>query len=309
MLQDRRVVVTGGAGFIGVPVVKHFLDAGATVDIIDNLTAGSRDRIPDTATLHEADIRSDKLSEILTSCDPTILLHLAALHYIPYCNEHPEETFEVNVMGTRNLMEAARELHNLDRVLYTSTAAVYPPRPGANPESSKTGPTDVYGRTKLVGEDLVELFAAETGVPAITARLFNTYGPNETNPHLIPAIIEQLRTNTESIQLGNLSPARDFVHVDDVTRAIRALVTGVDSGYRVFNVGTGRAASVREVARMIASQVDHDLSINQSPDRVRDSDRPHLEADIGRIEREIGWTPQIDLAEGLRDVLIAEDIV
>lgn len=308
---QQRVLVTGGAGFIGSHLTRQLCDAGASVDVVDSLFAGKESLVPGEAHLHEVDLRdADAVTEAVHDADPDIIIHLAACHFIPYCNANPEPTFDVNVMGTRTLLDAARDLDSLDRVVFGSTAAVYPPREVAHHEADTTGPMDIYGRTKLVGEDLAQLFHEETGVDAVAARLFNVYGPNETNDHLIPAILEQIEDGTREIDLGNLTPKRDFVHVDDVARALRTLATSeqFDAGYRAYNIGTGDAYSVREVVEHVSEALGEEITIAQDDDRVRESDRPHLEADVRRIEDELGWAPKYELTEGLERLLEAEGI-
>ena len=311
-----RALVTGGAGFIGSHVTERLLDRGLEVHVLDNLIAGTDEHVPSQATLHEVDLRDDRVGQLVRELDPSIVLHLAARHYIPYCNDHPEETFEVNVMGTRSLCDALRECDRLDSLVYASSAAVYPPRDRAHAEHDPAGPMDIYGRTKLVGEDIVELFARDTDVPTVSARLFNVYGPNETNPHLIPAILEQLEDGNRSIELGNLSPARDFVYAEDVADAFVTLAdesdvvtsesAGSDGSYRIYNVGTGTAYTVRKVAEAVGEALGDDLVVSQATERVRESDRPHLCADTTRIERETGWQPRTEFVDGLRDLLRSE---
>jgi UDP-glucose 4-epimerase len=308
-LDDQHVLVTGGAGFIGSHVTRALLENGADVSVVDNFFAGEPGYIPDEVTRHEVDTRSDECAAVIVETAPNVVVHLAALHYIPYCNDNPEEAFEVNVMGTRNLLEAAREVDGLERVVYASSAAVYPPRDDPHAETDQPGPTDIYGRSKLVGEDLLELFAAETDVPAATARLFNTYGTNETNPHLVPAILDQLEDGNRTIELGNLKPARDFIHVEDIADALVTLAAYDNDGYRAYNVGTGTEHTVREVAEQVGEALGEDLTITQDEERVRESDRPHLCADISRITRETDWKPQTEFVDGLRGLLKAEGLV
>jgi UDP-glucose 4-epimerase len=212
-------------------------------------------------------------------------------------------------MGTRNLLEAARQLSGLETVVFGSSAAVYPPREEANGEASEPGPMDIYGETKLIGEDLMRLFHRETGVPTTSARLFNVYGPDETNEHLIPAVLTQVRAGDRTIELGNLTPKRDFVHVTDVARALGTLLTGSESGYATYNVGTGSPHSVREVVERTAEALGEEIEIVQDDDRVRESDRPHLEADVSAIRADHGWTPEVAFVDGLRDLLEQEDDV
>jgi UDP-glucose 4-epimerase len=307
-LDDERYVVTGGAGFIGAHLTRTLLGRGSTVHVIDDLSVGSRDRVPAEATVHDVDVRDDELEPLLAEIAPSTVFHLAARHYIPQCNANPEETFEINVMGTRNLLRAGRGLGSLDRVVYASTAAVYPPRETAHAPEDEPGPMDIYGRTKLVGEDLLREFGTEAGVSTVAARLFNVFGPEETNPHLVPAILEQLEDGRPRVQLGNLTPRRDLVHVDDVVRALLRMAHEDRRGHATYNVGTGSARSVEEVVDAVARALGTDIEIVQDPDRVRESDRPHLEADTERIQRELGWQPKVEFVDGLRGLLEAEGI-
>jgi len=307
-IGESTILVTGGAGFIGSHVTNRLLERGASVVVVDDLFAGRREYVPDEATFYEQDIRSDAFAETVVEVAPDAIVHLAAIHYIPYCNDNPEAAFEVNVMATRNLLEAATELESLKHVSFASSAAVYPPRDEQHEETDEEGPMDIYGRTKLVGEDLLERFHAKTNVPAAGARLFNVYGPNETNEHLIPAVLDQLRDGSRDVELGNLSPARDFVHVTDVARAFECLLDEFDEGYRTYNVGTGRECTVREVVEYTADALDEDIEVAQAQDRVRESDRPHLRPSIDRIQNEIGWEPQVSFVDGLRDLLETEGI-
>jgi UDP-glucose 4-epimerase len=308
-LEEHRVLITGGAGFVGSGIARTLVDSGATVDIVDNLFAGRRELVPEDATFHEHDIRSDELKETLQTCRPTAIFHLAAIHSIPYCTEHPEAAFEVNAMGTRMLFDAARELDTLEQVVYASTAAVYPPRDEAHIEDTDPAPIDVYGRTKLIGEDHARLFHADTGVPTVSARLFNIFGPNDTNDHLIPAIVEQLRNGTSAIELGNLTPERDFVYKGDVVRALTKILLEFDGSYRTYNVGTGTAYSVSEVVECIGDALNEDIEIIQDESRTRTNDRAKLQADPARIRQEIGWQPQTEFVDGLQSLLKSEGLI
>ncbi|WP_123538505.1 NAD-dependent epimerase/dehydratase family protein [Halosimplex salinum] len=307
-LDESTVLVTGGAGFVGSHLTERLADRGTELVVVDDLFAGRREYVPDDATFFEQDVRSDAFAETVRETDPDGIVHLAAIHHIPYCNANPEAAFEVNTMGTRNLLAAAEDLDDLEQVVFASTAAVYEPEDGPHRETDEPGPIDIYGRTKLVGEDLVEQFTTNTGVPAASARLFNVYGTNETNEHLIPAILDQLRDGSHAVELGNLSPARDFVHVTDVADALVALLTEFDADYRAYNVGTGTEHTVREVVEHTEAALGEPIEISQAEERVRESDRPHLCPSTERIEREIGWTPDVEFTDGLRELLEAEGI-
>lgn len=306
-MDDRRVLVTGGLGFVGAATVERLLDRGATVRVLDDASNAAPDRLPGGATLARLDVRSEAAADEVRSYAPTDLVHLAAIHYIPECNRDPERTFEVNVMGTRRLLGAARDVDALERVVFASTAAVYPPTSAPLDESTPPGPMDVYGRTKLVGEDLCRLYHADAGDDTTVARVFNVFGPGETNAHLVPAIVDQVAAGGTTVSLGNLEPRRDFVHVRDVARAIEAMLDG-PGGYRTYNVGSGEARSVRAVAAAVGRALGTDLDVVQDEARVRESDRPHLEAATDRIRAELGWEPTVGFVEGLREVLAEAEV-
>ena len=309
--EQNSVLVTGGAGFIGSHVAERLLESGWDVHIADNCFAGSKDLVPDGATFYETDIRSGEFRRLVQAIAPRRIVHLAAIHYIPYCNDHPGEAFDVNVMGSRNVYRAARELDDLESVVFASSAAVYPPGDAPNREEDHVAPVDIYGQTKLVGEDLLELFADEmgdAGVSCVAARLFNVFGDDETNPHLVPAILDQLREGDRTLTLGNLTPKRDFVHVSDVADALVALSDGFDGSYRTFNVGTGTECSVREVVGYVGGLLGEDIEITQTERRTRKTDRQHLCANVERIRTEIGWEPRLSFVDGLGDLLEREPI-
>lgn len=306
--SDNRVLVTGGAGFVGRQFVSDLVDGGHEVLVVDDCSVGSGERVPSDARLEQIDVRSQALHPVVRSFDPHAIVHLAAIHYVPYCNENPGETYDVNVLGTRQLLAAADGLEELETFLNVSSAAVYPPSDAPLSEDISADPMDPYGKSKLVGEDLVALFGERTGVDTVSARLFNVYGPGETNPHLVPAILEQLEDGNRTVELGNLTPKRDYVHVRDVSRALRRLLDHADDAPATLNVGTGHAHSVREVVEAVSRALGEDITVVQDEDRVRESDRPHLQADVQRIQAVTGWTPSVDFVAGLSELLAPDEV-
>ena len=309
MVRNKRVLVTGGGGFIGSKVVEYLQDAGAEVAVLDNGFTGSKSFVSDMAIFKQVDLRDDCITGIVRDLDPDAIVHLAAIHYIPYCNENPEETFRVNVMGTRNVLRAAREVSRLDSFIFASSAAVYPPRDTPNLEDSRLDPMDIYGETKLVGEKLAKEFTQSTGVSVTSLRLFNVFGPNETNAHLLPAILKQVKAGRREIELGNLTPKRDFIYVTDVAECVLAVLREFDGTFRSYNVGTGREHSVREVVEIVGDQLGEEVSIVQDETRTRDSDRPHLCANIDRARAELDWEPSVRFEDGLSRLLRPDCVV
>lgn len=303
----QTVMVTGGAGFIGAPLCRGLAQDGTQVVAYDNLSLGQPEvRTPDgRCETIVADVRDTaRLRDSLQRVRPQVVFHLAALHFIPDCNARPYEAMDINVNGTRGLLHACREFPP-EAVVFASTAAVYPAQPGLFDEANPPGPLDVYGSTKLVGEELLELFARETGIPGVAARLFNAFGPADANPHLLPAIATQLQDGARTIRLGNLDPVRDYVHVRDIVAALRLLGGRRPAPFEIFNVGSGVGRSVRQVVQAFDAALGLSLSIEQDPELVRSVERQELVADPGRLARETGWAPRVDFEEGLRE-LVAE---
>jgi UDP-glucose 4-epimerase len=301
--EFQSVLVTGGAGFVGSAVLERLLeDFDGRVTVVDNLFNGRREYVPDDPRVAfvAADLRDrTEIARIVADAQPQAVLHLAALHFIPYCNRNPGEAMEVNVVGTQNLLQALAA-HKPRVVVAASTAAVYPICDAPCREDDVIGPTDIYGVSKWTNEQQLNLFSAETGVPCAAGRFFNVFGPRETNPHVIPEIIKQILEGATQIKLGNVKPKRDYVFTEDVADAVLALAEQHRAGFRPFNVGTGNEYSVEEVAQAIAQVSGRPVEIVIDPARVRPSDRLHLACDYSRIEREMGWRPRQDLPGGLR---------
>lgn len=290
--MNARVLVTGGAGFIGSHLISKLLNRNHEVLAIDNLFVGKREQLPSGCEFENIDITSDEIKNIVKEFKPDIIIHLAALHYIPYCNDHPEKTFEVNILGTRNLLES----YNPKLFFFSSSAAVYPKLD--IPLSEEIfGPIDIYGKTKLIGEDLVKLFSKKY----IIGRFFNVYGNNDNNPHIIPEIISQIKYGRRRIKLGNLTPKRDYIHVDDVTDAIIELIDKAKPG--TYNIGTGNQYSVTDIIKLISQILEEEITIVQERGKIRKVERENLIANINKITMEINWQPKIRFIDGLTKLI------
>ncbi|HOZ40657.1 MAG: SDR family NAD(P)-dependent oxidoreductase [Flavobacteriales bacterium] len=307
--MERNVLITGGAGFIGSALGRELLALGHEVHVLDDLSFGRRALAPvDDAHFHQVDIRDrEAVLATVQRIRPEWVLHLAAIHFIPYCNAHPVEAADINITGTINVLDACERAGTVQQVFVASTAAVYPIAEGAVDEQHMLGPLDIYGITKLATEKLASEFHHRTGVPAIIGRFFNAFGPNETNPHLIPEIQKQVRSGMRTLSLGNLDPKRDFIHTEDMGRAMVALLdTGV-KGVEVFNIGRGIEYSVREIVSAFERQLGEPLTIEVDPARVRNVERMHLLADVTKLKRITGWEPRWSIDEGVA-TLLTEDV-
>lgn len=304
-IMKKKYFITGGAGFIGSAVVGNLQKAGHHLFVYDDLSFGNRKFI-DVEDIHfkqESILNRRALQDALLQFAPDRVIHLAAIHFIPYCNEHPFASANINISGTIHLLEACRELKTLEKFFFASTAAVYPICDGAIPETTLPSPGDIYGLSKWTGEELCKKFHGETGIPTIICRFFNAFGPNETNPHLIPAIQEQVISGARTLKLGNLAPKRDYIHTHDMARAVQMLLEKFDKGIETFNLGQGVEYSVTEVIAAFEKALGQSLRLETDPARVRKTDRLHLLADIGKIKAFTGWQPAISLEEGISTLI------
>ncbi|MBK7553523.1 MAG: NAD(P)-dependent oxidoreductase [Flavobacteriales bacterium] len=303
--MSKKVLITGGAGFIGSALSKHLQEEGHEVFVLDNLSFGRRGLagVPDNR-FFKVDIRDRAATQqVMDDTRPNIVLHLAAVHFIPYCNQHPAEAADININGTINVLEAAGSKGSVEQVFVASTAAVYPIADGAMSEDHATGPMDIYGTTKLATEKLASEFHLRTKVPVIVGRFFNAFGPNETNPHLFPEIQKQVLGGARTLKLGNLDPKRDYIHTEDMSRAMSSLLGMGQTGIGTFNIGRGIEYSVREIVEAFERQLGDKLTIEVEQARVRKVERMHLLADVRKLKSATGWVPKWDIDQGVATLL------
>lgn len=300
-----KVLITGGAGFIGSAIVPKLQNENYDVYVYDNLSFGNRDFINiDDEHFFLGDIRDkETLSSVFQKVSPDVIIHLAAIHFIPYCNEHPFESSDINIRGTMNVLNAAKKCNNLNKIIFASTAAVYPISDYAVAENDQVLPLDIYGLSKLAGEELLKKFHLETNIDTVCCRFFNAFGPNETNPHLIPEIEKQLRNGERVIALGNLTPKRDFIHTHDMANAIKAIVELENVGFDVFNLGRGIEYAVTEIVATFEKLLNEKITVQIDPLRTRKVERMHLLADVSKLKKRTGWEPKWSIEEGIKDLI------
>ena len=299
----ERVLVTGGAGFIGSHLVEQVVDSGASVLVVDDLRLGRREhleRVMSTgqAIVLEADIRSAEDLRPVADFEPDTVFHMAALHFIPYCNAHPQEALDVNVLGLESVIRAVRSAP-LTSFVFPSSGAIYGFGDERWSENAPPRPDEIYGISKWMGEQIVGRFHADRpDVRTVVARLFNTYGPRETNPHVLPAIVAAMHAG-QPIELGNLWPQRDLIFVTDTAKALFATAPG--HGFDVFN-------HLQRIQATIESIRGEALDVREDPERRRPGDG-HLIADPGKLMTTTGWKPEYDLKAGLRELLAFEGLL
>ncbi len=298
-----KILITGGAGFIGSAVIGHLQRSNHELFVIDNLSFGNRRfiDIPDTNFFKEDILNKDRINAIISDIRPKIIIHLAAIHFIPYCNEHPYDSSDINIRGTMHILDAAAKA-GVEKVLFASTAAVYPIYDEAVTENHNVGPLDIYGLSKLTCEHLCNEFHLMTKIPTVICRFFNAFGPNETNPHLIPEIQKQILGGNRKIKLGNLTPKRDFIHTHDMANAVSILLDKSGNGINTYNLGRGIEYSVTEIVDAFSKAIGEPIEIEVDPARVRKVERMHLLADVTKL-KSLGWEPKIGIEEGIKTLV------
>ena len=294
-----KIIVTGGCGFIGPELCRQLVRSGAEVVVVDNLGVGAAANLAVEVELVEQDIRdAERLERSIRGTNAEVLVHLAAIHFIPACEADPPGAIRTNVEGTQAVLQACAAAGTIGSVVVASSGAVYAPSTGAQREDDPLAPTDVYGHTKRWTEELAALFNERTGIGVTIARIFNTFGPGETNPHLIPTLISQLREGP-SLSVGTLTTRRDYVFVGDVAAALARMATRARDGCRTLNVCRGEAVEGNEIVRLLGELMDVRPDVKVDPARVRSDDRPQLVGDPARATAELGWTAATGLRDGL----------
>jgi UDP-glucose 4-epimerase len=291
-----RAVVTGGAGFIGSHVVEALLARGDEVTVVDDLSNGKRENAADGARLVVADIR-EGLVPVLAEARPEAVFHLAAQVDVRVSVERPDHDASVNVLGTVAVLEAARAVEA--QVVFSSTGgAIYGECDGPALESAERRPLAPYGVSKLAGEEYLAAYNRLYGTGHVSLRYGNVYGPRQ-DPHgeagVVAIFLGALARGEAPRIFGDGRQTRDYVYAGDVARATVA-ATGQDGG--VFNVGTGNETSVVELYALCRQVAGSGLEAVEAPARLGELQRSVL--DIRLAERELGWRPEVPLAEGLR---------
>jgi len=298
-----RVLVTGGAGFIGSHITAHLLERGDSVCIVDNLSTGRLENMAtfaDQVDFIEGDIRdADLLHD--AACECALVYHEAAVVSVPYSIEHPQETHDVNIQGTLNVLQAARR-QKVKRVVYASSAAIY----GEDPELPKSesmapAPIAPYGIEKITGEYYLSAFDKLYGVETVSLRYFNVFGPRQDpkSPYsgVISIFVDRMLGEQTPTIFGDGEQYRDFVYIDNVVQANLLAGTVPSAAGGCFNIGCGAKTSLNDLLGMLSRIAGRDIKAEYASDRS--GDIRESVADIGRAARVLGYAPSIGAEEGL----------
>jgi UDP-glucose 4-epimerase len=295
----KRVLITGGAGFIGSHVARALLAEGNQVTVFDSLVSGSREAVPEEALFIQGDIRNrDELAHAFSDIDAVV--HLAALVSVPESIAHPEETHDVNVAGTENVFTQA-SVTGCSRVVYATSAAVYgdeqtlPKR-----EDSPLVPQSPYAESKVADEQIAMRFA-ENGLSALGLRFFNVYGPGQRADHayasVIPRFVAKAKAGEALPLTGDGFQTRDFIHVSDIAEAVRKALNSDALG--VCNIASGKETKLLDLIAMIRAV--YPVEVDTLPPRPGDILRSV--ADISRAREVLDWQPRTALEQGVTELL------
>ncbi len=303
--EGKKVLVTGAGGFIGSHLTERLAELGSEVRALVHYNSlgswGWLERSPslDRVKVVAGDITDrDCVSEVVK--DREYVFHLAALIAIPYSYHAPESYVRTNVQGTLTLLQCARAA-GVSRVIHTSTSEVYGTarRVPISEEHPLQGQSP-YSASKIGADKMAEAFQSSFGVPVVTVRPFNTYGPRQSARAVIPTIITQC-LNGQSIRLGNLHPTRDLNYVSDTVEGFLHAAVAPDAVGGTFNLGSGREISIGDLAKLIVGLIGNRVEIVTEDARLRPagSEVERLLADNSKASKVLGWKPQVSLEDGL----------
>jgi UDP-glucose 4-epimerase len=294
-----KVFVTGGAGFIGSHIVEVLLQGGHQVEVIDDLSSGIRENVPEQVPLHELDICSPETARLLRLSAPDVLVHAAAQVSVRISMSDPVLDTRVNVSGLLNLLHAFSG-QKLPFVVFASTGGAIYGEQHAFPatETHPIEPCSVYGLSKRVSEMYLDLWMRQYGLRYAALRFGNVYGPRQ-NPHgeagVIAIFCEHLFRNKQVNINGSGEQTRDFVYVRDVAHAVRAVAERGETG--TFNIGTGVETSINRIYGILSRITGGKQSPHHAPAKSGEQMRSCIDSSLAG--RTFGWTPQVQIEQGL----------
>lgn len=315
--MTKKILVTGGTGFIGSHLVEALIDRGDHVTVLDNFSTGKRGKIADyknqlPSTLVKGDIMDSGLvQDLIQDCDQ--VYHLAAVVGVKNVFEHPLKTLDINILGTNNVLKLAALAGK--KVLFTSSSEAYGSSgAGRYSEylSSHIDPVSVnfrsvYGLSKLVGEQIALTMHAQLGLKVVVGRLFNTIGPRQLPDYgmVVPRFVEQAIKGEALLLYGGGKQTRTFIDVRDTVRALILLMDSKNGEGEVFNIGGNRPISIEGLARIVHKITGSRSPIyaEEFPYGIKFRDFSHRVPDTTKIRKWLGFKPEISLEETIKDVV------
>lgn len=298
-----KIMVTGGAGFIGSCIVDKLVEAGYPTIVVDNLSTGFRRNLNPSAKFHECDVCSEDFSSFVEEERPHTIIHLAAQIDVRISTQNPAADAHINIVGTINVLEACVKA-GVSKLIFASTGGAIYGEPDALPATEDTQPRPLshYGTSKLAAEHYIRLYHVLHGLNFTTLRFPNVYGPRQ-NPEgeagVCAILAYQMLSGKTPTLYGYGSPVRDYVYVEDVARAALLALDRADA--ETINIGSDKGTSVSELFEIYRDLLDFRHDPKLAPLRPGEVDKIYISGK--KAEQVLGWKPQTDLRSGLRATL------
>ena len=300
--KDKRILVTGGAGFIGSELVKQLVQEKAIITVLDNFSSGKKHYLPKYKKLKI--VTGDIVNKNLvtrTVKDQEIIFNLAALPFIPDSYYYPTTFFQVNTIGTMNVLWSAIKSNSVEIFVQVSTSEVYgSAQYFPMDENHPTSPYSTYAVSKLAADRATFTLHKENGFPAVVLRPFNTYGPNFTEPYIIPEIITQIQKNVKQLTLGNINASRDFTFVTDTVKAFLKAATYKNASGEIINIGSGNEIKIANLANKLIQISKRKIKMRTDESRFRPYDVNRLICDNKKARTVLKWKPKVSITNGLK---------
>ena len=299
-----RVLIFGAGGFVGSYLCKEFLNNGYKVSGTDK---GEGSALPSEVDFYKTDLmQADEVKKLIGQIQPDIIVNLAAISSVGASWNMPQTTMAINVIGALNIMEAARKSEQKPRILFVGSSEEYVISENPLDENTQLNANNPYGISKVTQEQLAKLYREQYGLKIYCVRPFNHTGIGQRDTFVLPSFCKQVAEIDKSgkdgkIQVGNLKVKRDFSHVKDVVRAYRMIVES-DNCNQIYNVGSGNAYSLEDMLTYIIGLSGQNIEIEVDQNRIRPTDQPVICCDRSLIGKELGWEPQYNVYDALREM-------
>lgn len=299
-----RVLIFGAGGFVGSYLCKEFLNNGYKVSGTDK---GDGLGLPPEVDFYKTDLmQADEVEKLIGQIQPDIIVNLAAISSVGTSWNLPQTTMAINVIGALNIMEAARKSEQKPRILFVGSSEEYVISENPLDENTQLNANNPYGISKVTQEQFAKLYREQFGLKIYCVRPFNHTGIGQRDTFVLPSFCKQVAEIDKSgkdgkIQVGNLKIKRDFSHVKDVVRAYRMIVES-DNCNQIYNVGSGNAYSLEDMLTYIIGLSNQNVEIEVDQNRIRPTDQPVICCDRSLIGIELGWEPQYDVYDALKEM-------
>lgn len=299
-----RVLIFGAGGFVGSYLCKEFLNNGYKVSGTDK---GEESALPSEVDFYRTDLmQANEVEKLIDQIQPDIIVNLAAISSVGASWNMPQTTMAINVIGALNIMEAARKSEQKPRILFVGSSEEYVISENPLDENTQLNANNPYGISKVTQEQFAKLYREQYGLKIYCVRPFNHTGIGQRDSFVLPSFCKQVAEIDKSgkdgkIQVGNLKVKRDFSHVKDVVRAYRMIVES-DNCNQIYNVGSGNAYSLEDMLTYIIGLSNQHIEIEVDQNRIRPTDQPVICCDRSLIGKELGWEPQYNVYDALKEM-------